>query len=128
MRHVAGATLLVLAAEIVHRTGHSDQQWQYVAVAAALVPQALVDALAVRDTDRRERLRVSTRPAPLLLVTAVVLGVAATAMLLSGGSAVVAAAALCATAGLAVAAAPVSVTIAARSAEGRRTPRRRPEA
>lgn len=116
LRHLAGAALVVLAAAIVHRTGHQDQQWQYVAVAAALIPQALLDALASGDTDRRHRLRTSTRPSVVPLVAAVALAVGSLSMLVSGGSLAVAAAAVCAASGLGIAAAPVTITIAPRSA------------
>jgi hypothetical protein len=114
MRHVAGAALVLLAAAIAHRTGHVDQQWQYVAVAAALVPQVLLDVLAVGDADRRARLRTSRRAAPVPLLAGVALGVGAAAMLLSGQSVVVAVAALCASAGLGIAAAPITVAVAPR--------------
>jgi peptidoglycan/LPS O-acetylase OafA/YrhL len=120
LRHLAGAALVVLAAAAVHRSGHEDQQWQYVAVAAALVPQALMDALAAGDADRRRRLRTSTLPSAVPLLAAVLLGVAALWTLLTGGPLAVAAAGACAAAGLAVAAAPVAITIAPR-------PRRRPD-
>lgn len=122
LRHLAGAALVVLAAAIVHRTGHPEQQWQYVAVAAALVPQALLDALAVDDRDRRSRLRTSSRVAPVPFLAAVALAVGAAVTLLGGGPWDVAGAALCATAGLGIAAAPVTVTIAPhpRSARSRR--------
>lgn len=120
MRHLAGAALVVLAAAVVHRTGHPDQQWQYVAVAAALLPQALLDALAVEDGDRRARLRTSSRLAPVPLLAAGALAVGASATLLSGGPFAVVAAAVCATAGLGIAAAPVTVTIAPRAQQLRR--------
>lgn len=116
LRHLAAAALVVLAAAIVHRTGHPDQQWQYVAVAAAMVPQALLDALASGDADRRQRLRASTGPSLVPLLAALVLAGAALPTLVSGGSLAAAGAALCASAGLAVAAAPVTITIAPRSA------------
>ena len=123
LRHLAAAALVVLAAAIVHRSGHSDQQWQYVAVAAAMVPQALMDALASGDADRRRRLRASTGPSIVPLLAALVLAGAALPTLVAGGSLAVVGAALCASAGLTVAAAPVTITIAPRSAHrsGRRS-------
>lgn len=131
MRHLAGAALGVLAAALVHRTGHADQQWQYVLVAAALVPQALMDALASGDTDRRQRLRTSTFPSIVPLLASIALAAGALWSALSGESLAVAGAAACAAAGLAVAAAPVTIVIAprsqqrpARGSRGRRGERR----
>lgn len=120
MRQLAGAALVVLAAATAHRTGHADEQWQYAAVAASLLPQALVDGLAFRDPDRRARLRTSRRPAPLPLLAAVLLGAAAVLVLVSGGSPAVVTAAVCATAGLAIAAAPVTVVVTGRRKDGGR--------
>ena len=114
MRHVAGGALVVLAAAIVHRAGHTDQQWQYVAIAAALLPQVLLDLLAAGDPRRRERLRTSRRPSTLPLVAAGVLAVTAPMALLLGEALTSVLAALSAGAGLAVAAAPVTVKIAPR--------------
>ena len=114
MRHLAGGALVVLAAAIVHRTGHTDQQWQYVAIAAALIPQAILDALAAEDQRRRAKLRASARPAWPPLLVAVALAVAAPTTLLSGYAAASALAALTAAAGLAVAAAPVTIAFAPR--------------
>jgi len=110
MRHVAGATLLVLAAVLVHRTGHTDQQWQYAAIGAALMPQVLLDGLAVGDRRRRARLRVSPLPAPLPLLGACLLAAATVVGLATGQAQVAVLAALSATVGLAVVAAPVTVT------------------
>lgn len=117
MRQLAGGSLVVLAAAIVHRTGHPDQQWQYVAIAAALVPQALLDALAVEDTRRRTRLRARSGPAWVPLLVAVALAVAVPASWQAGEAGASALAALTAAVGLGIAAAPVTVTVA---------PRRRP--
>lgn len=114
LRHLAGGSLVVLAAALVHRTGHTEQQWQYVAIAAALIPQAILDALASEDPRRRAKLRASTRPAWVPLLIAVVLAVAAPAILLDGQAAASALAALVAAVGLAVAAAPVTIAIAPR--------------
>lgn len=115
LRHLAGAALVVLAAALVHRTGYADQQWQYVLVAAALVPQALTDALASGDTDRRQRLRASTFPSIVPLLASVALAAGALWSAISGDPLTVAGAAACAAAGLAVAAAPVTIVIAPRS-------------
>lgn len=114
MRYVASVALVLLAAGIVHRTGHLDQQWQYVAIAGSLVPQMLLVVLATQDAERRARLRTSTRPAPLQAVIAGVLVVAAAGTLLAGSALAPALAALAAATGLAVAAAPVTVTFAPR--------------
>lgn len=111
MRHLAGAALLVLAAVLVHRTGHTDQQWQYVAIGAALMPQVLLDGLAVGDRERRARLRVSPLPALLPLLAAGLLAVATAVGLASGQAPVSVLAALSAAVGLAVVAAPVTVTV-----------------
>jgi hypothetical protein len=115
MRHIAGMALLLLAAEVVHRAGHTDQQWKYVAIAVALLPQVLIDVLASRDGRRRAVLRASARPAVLPLVGACVLAAAAPTTFLLGDTAASALAALAAAAGLALAAAPVSVRFAARA-------------
>ena len=114
-RHLAGGALVVLAVAVVHRFGYPDQQWPYVAMAAALVPQVLVDLLALGDQRRRARLRTSGGPAWPPLLVAVVLAFAAPLATLSGGPAPTATAALLAAAGLAVAAAPVTVTVAPRA-------------
>jgi len=124
VRHVAGAALLVLAAVLVHRTGHTDQQWQYAAIGAALMPQVLLDGLAVGDRERRARLRVSPRPALLPLLAAGLLAVAAVVGLASGQAPVAVLAALSATAGLAVVAAPVTVTSRQRRKDSARPPRK----
>lgn len=121
MRHLAGASLVVLAAAIAHQSGHSDQQWQYVAVAGALGPQALLALLALKDPERRARLRASSRAAPVPLGAALVIGVAAVMTLLTGDAPAVAVAAICAATGLTVAAAPVTVTIAPRPGDQRQS-------
>lgn len=123
MRHLAGAALLVLAAVLVHRTGHTDQQWQYAAIGAALIPQVLLDGLAVGDRERRARLRVSPRPALLPLLAAGLLAVATVMGLASGQPHVAVLAALSATVGLAVVAAPVTVTFRRRRERSTRPPR-----
>lgn len=115
MRHLAGMALVLLAAQVVHSAGHSDQQWKYVAIGLALLPQALVDLLASRDSRRRATLRASTRPALLPLLAACALAVAAPTTFLLGDTAASALAALAAAAGLAIAAAPVSVRFASRT-------------
>jgi hypothetical protein len=115
MRQVAGIALVLLAAEIVHRTGHTDQQWQYVAIAAALLPQLLLDVLAVGDRERRSALRASKRPALVPLLAACALAVAAPTTFLLGNAAASALAALAAAVGLGIAAAPVAVKYAPRS-------------
>lgn len=109
LRHIAGAGLVLAAAELVHRAGYPEERWQYVAIAAALVPQVLTNAVAVRDPDRRRRLRTSSRPAPLLLAMAVLLVVAAVTLLVSGSALAPGLAGLCAALGLGVAASPTSV-------------------
>ena len=114
MRHLAGMALVLLAAQVVHSAGHSDQQWQYVAIGVALGPQALIDVLASRDGRRRATLRASSRPAILPLLAACALLVAAPTAFLLGDTAASALAALAAAAGLAIAAAPVSVRFAGR--------------
>ena len=120
MRHLAAAALVLLAAVIVHRAGHTEQQWQYAAIAAALVPQVLVDLLAARDPDRRARLRAAHRPASLPLLAAGALALAAPAMMLLGHvpSPAEALAAGCAAVGLTVAAAPLTIVLAPRSGRG----------
>lgn len=65
--------LLAGAAAVVHASGHSDQLLPYVAMAAAVVPQALLLALALLDSRRTARLRVSRRPMPVLALIGVVL-------------------------------------------------------
>jgi hypothetical protein len=115
MRHLAGMALVLLAAQVVHGAGHSDQQWQYVAIGVALGPQALIDLLASRDGRRRATLRASTRPALLPLLAACALVVAAPTTFLLGDTAASALAALAAATGLAIAAAPVSVRFASRA-------------
>ncbi|QNN52810.1 hypothetical protein [Nocardioides mesophilus] len=122
MRTLAGAALVVLAAALVHRAGHLDQQWQYVAIAAALLPQFAVDALAVGDEDRRSRLRTSRRPALVPLLAAGVLVVVAMTASISLAAT---ASALVAAAGLAVAGAPATVVTPAtrRPGAGRPSPR-----
>jgi hypothetical protein len=117
-RHLAGIALLVLAAVVAHRGGRGDQQWQYVAIAGALVPQVLLDTLAAFVPRRRARLRTSRRAARTPLVASTALTVAAPVVLLTG-SAAAAAAGLCAATGLAIAAAPVTVTFAPRRAAAR---------
>ncbi len=107
-RWVAGTSLVVLAAVLVHRAGHVDQQWQYVAIAAALAPQVALDLLALDDKDRRSRLRASRRPAAVPLVAATVLLASAESALLPLAAAT---AALVAAAGLLIAAAPLTVVI-----------------
>lgn len=114
MRHLAGMALVLLAAQVVHSAGHSDQQWQYVAIGVALGPQALIDVVASRDRRRRASLRASTRPALLPLLAACALLVAAPTAFLLGETAASALAALAAAVGLAIAAAPVSVKFAGR--------------
>ena len=118
MRHVAGAALVLLAAVIVHRTGHTVQLRSYIVIAVALLPQVGLDALAMRDPRRLARLRVSGRPALVPCLKAIVLALAAATTLVFGTppTAWAAGAAFCAAAGLAVAAAPVTVLIAARPA------------
>ncbi|HEX6515685.1 MAG TPA: hypothetical protein VF049_08920 [Nocardioidaceae bacterium] len=113
-RQLAGAALVALAAAIAHRTGHGGQQWQYLAIAAALLPQLLLDVLALVEARRRARLRTSPRPARTPLLAAAALGVAAPVVLVTDAAAAQAAAALCAAAGLALAASPVTVTFAPR--------------
>jgi hypothetical protein len=114
LRYLAGASLVVLAAGIVHETGYREHLWQYVAIAAALTPQVLVDLLAMGDEQRRSRLRVSTRPAlvPLLATGALVIG--ATSTWLSAHAVAAAVAGLSAAAGLAVAGSPITVNIPSR--------------
>ena len=116
MRHVTGMALVLLAAQVVHSAGHTDQQWNYVAIAVALLPQVLIDVLASRDGRRRAALRASARPAVLPLLAACVLAAAAPTTFLLGDTAASALAALAAAAGLAIAAAPVSVRFAPRNA------------
>jgi hypothetical protein len=110
-RYLAGASLVVLSAGIVHRADHPEQVWQYVAIAVALTPQVLVDVLAMADPERRARLRASRRPAavPLLAMAALVVG--ATATLVSTQAVAAGVAALSAAAGLAVAGSPITVTV-----------------
>jgi hypothetical protein len=111
LRQTAGAALVLLAAAVVHRTGHADQQWQYVAIAGATAPQLLLDVLALHDPERRARLRVASRPAWLPGVAAVVLTGAAVVTLLLGQPVAPSLAGLCAAAGLAVTAAPPVVAL-----------------
>lgn len=112
MRQAAGAALVVLAAVIVQKYGFTDQRWQYVAIAGALVPQILVDLVAVRLPERRRRLRLSRRPSPMAALAAVALAVTSVTALALGEPVASAVAALVAGIGLAIAAAPQSVAIA----------------
>ena len=114
LRHAGAITLVLLAAQVVRSNGHTDQQWQYVVIAVALVPQPLTMLVAWRRRPDREKLRVSTRPSPLLTLFATVLAASAGVTWLTGGGAPPVVAALCAAAGLALAAAPVTVTFAPR--------------
>jgi hypothetical protein len=116
MRNLAGVALVVLAAAVVHWAGHHDQQWQYAVIAAALVPQIIVNVLALKDGKRRESLRVSGRPRVILLLPAAVLAVSAPVTWLTDGPAVPALAGLCAAAGLAIAASPATIVFGPRAA------------
>ncbi len=110
-RLVAAAALVVLAAGVVHQGGWDEHQWQYVAIAASLLPEALRDALAAADAKRRARLRAhrGLSPVPLLMMVALL---ALAAWALTGGTVTPVVAALVAAAGMAVAAAPLRVTMA----------------
>jgi len=116
-RHVAAAAMVLLAAAVVHRAGHTEQVWQYAAIAAALVPQVLVDLLGATDRDRRARLRATSRAATLPLLAAGALALAVPTMLLLGQvpPTEVALAAGCAAVGLTIAAAPLTIVVAPRS-------------
>ena len=116
MRNLAGVALVVLAGAVVHKAGHHDQQWQYAAIAAALVPQILVTLLALKDGKRRASLRVSERPRIILLLPALALAVSAPVTWLSDGPALPALAGLCAAAGLAIAASPATIVFGPRAA------------
>lgn len=117
MRSLAGVAFVVLAAVLVHRMGHAEYQWQFLAIAGAVVPQVLVDTLAINDPERRSRLRTSLRPAPVPMLGAVALLIAADATFVPGNaaSATLAAAAVCAAVGLVVVASPKTITFAPRS-------------
>lgn len=118
LRHAAGTGMIVLSAAIVGRTGNADQQWQYLVIAAALLPQVLLAVLAAADRHRRAQLRTSKRPALIPLSLSVVLAGSGIAMLLLGQSTSTALAAFVAAGGLAIAAAPVTVTFAPRPGTG----------
>ena len=115
MRHVAGASPVGLAAVLVLRYGDPGQLLAYLMIAGALVPQILVNLLALHNDERRSLLRSSTRPAWLLSVITVVLLAASCTTLLAGQPVVQSLAGLCAAAGLAIAAAPASIVIVPRS-------------
>lgn len=104
-RHVAGAVLVLVAAAVT-------REIQYALIAAALVPQVLVNLLALTDHDRRRKLRVGSRPPLVLVLSAVLLGGTAVALLASGDPSAAGLAALCAAAGLGIAALPTVVTFA----------------
>lgn len=113
-RQLAGASLVVLAAVVVTRTGYVDQRLQYVAIAAALGPQLLLDVLAVADKKRRQALRLVRRPQHIPLLAAMLLfGLAAYALVQQAHAPAVAA--LCAAAGLGIAAAPEAIEVSARA-------------
>jgi len=102
LRHLAGASLVVLAAVLTHHT-------QYVLISAALLAPSLVDLVALRDHDRRRKLRVTSRPQLVLLLSALLLGGSAVALIVSGDPYVPTLAALSAAAGLGIASLPMSI-------------------
>lgn len=134
MRHLAAISLVALSAVVVHKTGHTDQQWQYAAMAVGLLPQVLIDLDAVRAPQRRARLRTFKRPTPVPFMATCVLGIGTPILFLSGIATGMgeAAAAGIAVVGLGLAAAPMTIRLAPRAGRlqmdrPRRDPAVRPE-
>lgn len=103
----AGATLAWFA-------GEQEHVWPYGLMAAALVSQVLLAAVALGDEGRRRRLRTSTRPSWFLGGVAVVLALSGLVEWLLGAPVLTSVTATLAASGLAMAAAPTSLVLAPR--------------
>jgi len=110
-RQLAAVAVVAAAAWLTHQAGLSGHVWPYVVMAGAIVPQALLAAVALGDEHRRTRLRTSTRPAPVPGLLAIALGCAAVAGWLLDQPVVATGAAVVAATGLLVSALPAHVHV-----------------
>jgi membrane associated rhomboid family serine protease len=110
-RSLLAAVLFGAAAMLASRSGHGDQVWPYLAMAVAVLPQALLALVARVDAERHVRVRVSQRPIWVNAAVGTVLAGAALVLLVREGPGSVEAwsAALGGVAGLLAAVPPVLV-------------------
>ena len=128
-RELAAAALVVLVAVVAWRTGDRDRPWEYVAVAAALLPQLVVDVLSLAghhlpepsapgDPGAAGRAGAARRSRPLLAVAAL-LAVTGPALLVLGHAPGPALASLTGAAGISFAAGAVGPRRLAGTSGGR---------
>jgi hypothetical protein len=86
-RSMLAAALFGAAALLASRSGHADQVWPYVAMAVAVLSQAVLALVARVDTAGRVEVRVSDRPIWVNGVIGTVLAGAAPVVLLRDGAA-----------------------------------------
>ena len=113
-RQAVAVALVAAAATLAWMTGYDAHVWPYGLMAAALVSQVLLAAVALGDEDRRRRLRTSAHPSWFLGGIAVVLAVSGLVEWQLGAPVITSVTATLAASGLAMAAAPTSLVFAAR--------------
>lgn len=113
-RQAVAVALVAGAAVLAYVAGFGDHVWPYGLMAAAIVSQVLVAAVALADEARRRRLRTSPRPSWFLGAVAVALAVSGLVEWYGGAPVLTSVTATVAAAGLAMAAAPTSLVVAAR--------------
>lgn len=113
-RQAVAVALVAAAATLAWLAGYGAHVWPYGLMAAALVSQVLLAAVALGDEDRRRRLRTSARPSWFLGGIAVVLAVSGLVEWHLGAPVLTTVTATLAASGLAMAAAPKSLVFAPR--------------
>jgi len=113
-RQAVAVAMVAGAAALAYVLGYGEHVWPYGLMAAALVSQLLLAAVALGDEDRRRRLRTSTRPSWFLGGVAVLLAVSGLVEWHLGAPVLTSVTATLAASGLAMAAAPTSLVLAQR--------------
>ena len=113
-RQAVAVAVTAAAAALAWFAGYGEHVWPYGLMAAALVSQVLLAAVALGDENRRRRLRTSSRPSWFLGGVAVLLAVSGLVEWQLGAPVLTSVTATLAASGLAMAAAPTGLVFAPR--------------